>query len=216
MRPASPPGRRKPADTKEQDTFWITDPEQIAALVSPRRQEIADHLASLGPMSIREHAVQIGARPSALYHHIEQLEKVGLVVASGSRIVNRRREMLYTTPAPRMRLIRALADPANREIFKEIVGALTRQMDRDFERGLSSDRRQVLGAGRNLGFFRLVAAPSPETLEKINALLGEIAELLWLSDAKADGAGDHLAFAWTISPIGPARDDQGDALTPTS
>lgn len=209
MTRASSSQRARDPDATEQDTYWITDPEQIAALISPRRQEIGDHLAASGPMSIKELAYQIGAQPSALYHHIALMERVGLVVVSGHRVVNRKREALYATPAPRMRLMRALADPAHREIFKDIAGALTRQMDRDFERGLSSERQQVLGPQRNLGFFRLVSAPSAETLEKINALLGEIAELMWESDAKAEGAGDHLVLAWTMCPIGPGRANGG-------
>src|SRR5215212_9863125 len=90
-------------------TYWILDKRQLEVMGSPRRHDIVDRLAAGGPMSIRELAEQIGAQPTGLYHHIAKLAAVGLVIESGSRIVSRRREQLFATPAPRMRLARALA-----------------------------------------------------------------------------------------------------------
>lgn len=197
------------ADESDRDNYWISGTEQLALMVSPRRHEIGDHLAASGPMSIKELARQIGAQPSALYHHIELMKKAGLVVVSGHRVANRKRETLYATPARRMRLIRALADPANREIFRDIVGALTRQMHRDFERGLQSERQEVFGPERNLGFFRLVSTPDAETLEKINHHLAEIAELMWQSRPGTEsGGGAPLSLAWTMCPIGPGEGEK--------
>jgi DNA-binding transcriptional ArsR family regulator len=194
-------GAGEPAD----DTYWVTDPAQIRCGVSPRRHDIIDRLAASGPMSIRELAGWIGARPSALYHHVNQLLEVGLILKSGFRTVNRRREQLYATPARRMRLIRALGDPNNREVMAEVVAALTRQMERDFRRGLKTPGAVTEGPARDLGFFRLLGSPSPEALVKINALLEEIAELLWTGEAEDSGV---VAFNWIMAPI--RRSDDGD------
>lgn len=188
----------------EGDTYWVLDRRQLSCLSSARRHDIVDHLAAAGPCSIRELAGRIGAQPPALYHHLRQLLAVGLVVEAGHRVRNRKRETLYNTPAKRMRFYRALQDPANNDIFVDVVGALTRQADRDFQSGIQAPHARPGGADRNLGLFRLVGSPSKATLGKINAHLQAVYDLLLL-----DGeAGDRLALTWVMAPLpgdGPAE-----------
>ena len=132
-----------------QETYWIMAPEQLAVMASARRQDIVDRLAATGPLSIKEIAAQIGARPSALYHHIERLIDVGLVIEAGARTIRRKRTLLYATPAPRMRMARALAERRDPALMDAIVGSLTRQMERDFEeagrcrRGVPTAKRAI-------------------------------------------------------------------------
>lgn len=185
----------------DQDTYWIMERAQIAALTSPRRLDIIDALAGAGPLSVRALAAQIGARPSALYHHLARLIEVGLVAEAGARTVNRKRETLYKTPAPRMRLIRALAEGRHREEMDEIVAALARQMERDFRAAGRLPGRKADGEARNYGFFRLLARPGKNDLAAINARLQEIAEILWASD---DPKADPVCLAWVMTPLGPA------------
>src|SRR5688572_27638607 len=129
------PASRGSAADDRPETYWIERPEQVEALTSMRRHDIADRLAASGPLSIRELADQIGVQPSALYHHIKIMLDVGLVIGAGSRIVRRKREQLYAAPGKRMRLIRALASGKHQERMDEVVAAMTRQMDRDFRMG---------------------------------------------------------------------------------
>lgn len=180
------------------DTYWIMAPEQMAALTSPRRHDIGDRLAASGPMSIRELAAEIGAKPSALYHHINKMLAVGLVVEAGTRVVRRKREQLYATPAPRMRLAKALAEGKHQALMNEIVASLTRQMARDFALGANSPKRSVEDKDRNLGFFRLVGRPSPDQLAEINKRLVEIAEILWKSN---DPEAELVCLGWVMAPV---------------
>jgi DNA-binding transcriptional ArsR family regulator len=189
---------------KRPGTYWVTGAEQLAALTNARRHDIIDRLAACGPMSIRELARQIGAKPSALYHHIDKLLGVGLVVEAGRRAVARRHEQLYATPAPRMRLIKALAEGQQPELMAEIVGSLTRQMARDFRSGSQSPARVAEGADANYGFFRLVGRPTPAQLARINACLIEIAEVFWNSN---DASSPLVGLGWVIAPLESSRDD---------
>lgn len=183
---------------RKPETYQITRPEQIAALTSARRHDIADRLAAGGPMSIKELAEQVGAKPSALYHHIEKLREVGLVVEAGSRVVNRKREQLYTTPAPRMRLLAALASGKHEKGMNGIVAALSRQMARDFKAGARSAVKVVDGADKNCGFFRLVGRPSPAQLARLNACLIEIAEIMWKAE---NPDAPLLGLGWVMAPL---------------
>lgn len=187
------------------ETYWVVNPDQLALLISARRHDMVDRLAAAGPLSIKELAEQIGAKPSALYHHIEKMLRVGLIVEAGSRVVRRKREQLYATPAPRMRLNRALAEDRNPAIMRDIVASLTRQMARDFERGGRAPGRIVDGPDKNYGFFRLVGRPSPAQLARLNACLIEISEILWKS---GDSAGPLIGLGWVMAPLD--ADDDAD------
>ena len=85
----------KPSGSAKSQTYWVLQRKQLRTLVSQRRLEIIDRLVAAGPLSAKELARLVGAQPSALYHHLQQLVRVGLVVEAGHRVVRRRREVLY-------------------------------------------------------------------------------------------------------------------------
>ena len=139
-------------------TYWIMEPRQLAEMASARRQDILDRLAATGPLSIKELAAQIGARPSALYHHIEKLLEVELIVPAGWRTVHRKREQLYAARAKRMRMLRALAEGKQQPLMETIVASLARQMERDFRAGGTLPSRQ---RGRRGAQLRLLPPDRP-------------------------------------------------------
>lgn len=187
----------------DDQNYWIIEPRQLAEMASARRQDIVDRLAATGPLSIKELAAQIGARPSALYHHVERLLEVELIVPAGWRTVHRKREQLYAARAKRMRLLRALADGTQQELMETIVASLTRQMDRDFRAGGTSPARRADGPERNYGFFRLIGQPGPADLARINACLAEVAEILW---DRRDESAPILCLEWIMAPLPEAGD----------
>jgi DNA-binding transcriptional ArsR family regulator len=160
--------------------------------------EIVDRLAAAGPLPIKDLARMIGAQPSALYHHMMQLAKVGLVIVKGHQVVQRKREAIYATRAPRVRLYRALQDPANAAIMMQITDTITRQMSRDFRQGTKLPHARPGASLRTLGFSRLLASPDSQTLRRINRLLTEIQEMLF---ASTDERHDPIAFAWVMAPV---------------
>lgn len=184
------------------ETYWVLQRKQLRSLVSQRRLEIIDRLVAAGPLSAKDLARLVGAQPSALYHHLRQLMEVGLVVEAGYRVVRRRREVLYMTRAPRIRLFRALRDPNNAREMTRITATMTRQMSRDFRRGIKSPAARPSGALQNLGFMRLLASPSPATLRRINQYLAEIGELLFTS---TDARYEPLSLAWIMAPVQRAQ-----------
>ena len=188
----------KPSGSRKSQTYWVLQRKQLRTLVSQRRLEIIDRLVAAGPLAAKELARLVGAQPSALYHHLQQLMRVGLVVEAGYRVVRRRREVLYMTRAPRIRLFRALRDPGNAREMIQITSTMARQMNRDFRRGIRSPEARPSGGQQNLGFARLVASPSPETLRRINGYLAEIGELLFTS---TDTRYAPISLAWIMAPV---------------
>ena len=179
-------------------TYWVFDRRQILCLVSARRHDLLDKLAAVGPLSIRELAPLVGASAASLYHHVGKLLKVGLVLQVGERTVKRKKEKVYGTLAPRMRLSRSYANPANRAVVDKLAAGLMRQIERDFRRGSRSPFAYFTGSRRNIGLARLVGAPSRQELARINGLFEHIAEILW---ASAGRKGPLVSVAWSLAPV---------------
>ncbi len=178
-------------------TYQITDPDQLRAVVSTVRSDIMDQVAAFGPLSVREIGELTGAAPSSLYHHVQQLLAVGLLTLAGERHAAKKPEQLYDTPAPRMRMLEALQDPANHEVLNALVDALCKQANRDFARGFDAPHRQTTGPERNVRFAHLVCRPDAKTLRQINAHLDAITELIAQS---AGGEGERIAYSWVVAP----------------
>jgi DNA-binding transcriptional ArsR family regulator len=59
------------------DTFLVETPEQLKALSDPLRQRLVELFAR--GMTIKQAAAALGAKPTRLYHHVDQLLAAGLI-----------------------------------------------------------------------------------------------------------------------------------------
>ena len=184
--------------------FWITRPDQLKALSSPIRHDIVNRLNALGPMSVSALAAALGRKPNALYRHLVTLEKLGLIVASGSRGARGRPAMIYRPAAPLMRLSRAPRNKTNRRPMAKIANAMARQAAREYAAAFKSDRWKSEGPTRNHWFLELLTSPSLAKLEKINALLDELAHLIASPEASP---GRPVRVTWFMAPS-PGRQNQ--------
>lgn len=175
------------------------------AIASPHRQEIVDCLAALGPMSVRELARTLRRRPTAIYHHLRRLTRVGLLRTAPLDSDRGRPALGYATVAPLMRLARAGRDPRNRKPLAKAGAAAAKQAGRDYAQGFRADSWTLEGPGRNHWFFRVVASPSPERLERINKLLDELAELAWSPDPHP---GPPMSVAWFLAALPAGRKER--------
>ena len=191
--------------TANGDTYWVFREDQLECLASAVRLDIIDQLIGRGPLSVKQLASALGRQPSSVYYHIDMLQKADLVVEAGTQVSNRRTEVLYETRARRLRLKKALANPRNYEIINKMVGVVSRQSQRDFAQGLEHPGMQLDGADRNIGFFRLINRPSPESLQEINGHLERIAEIL---REERDMDQPLIAFSWTLAPLQEKLDSE--------
>lgn len=179
------------------EPYWVLRKDQLYCLRSAVRMDLVDHLAGRGPLSVRELGEAVGMKPSAVYHHLRQLIAVELVREAGARVANRKSEKLYETPSRRMRLRRALEDPANAAIMRELVEALCRQAERDFAGGQKAGGNPSPGPDRSLGFFRLISRPTPDALARLNATLDQLFDILW---EEPDPDQPAIALTWILAP----------------
>lgn len=146
----------------------IRSEKQMAALAAAARQEIVDVLEQIGAVSVAELAAALGRPADALYFHLRVLTRVGLVRNAGYRARPGRKEALYRTVAPALRLKYEPRNAANRKGVSAIVGSMLRLAIRDFRRSFERGNVLVSGAHRELWSLRKVGRLSHAQLAQLN------------------------------------------------
>ena len=191
----------------EPDTFWVETYVPLSLGLAARRQDNVDRLLAFGPLTEKQLADQLGARPSALYHHIRLLLTAGLAVEAGTQVVNRKRVQLFAAPARVVRLRIQPHDASNRSAVQAFVRVLGRQIDRDFSLGLAASRAQTEGPERTLGLRRVCGSPDAATLAQINQKLDEIDALLVGSRGRPEAG---VILSWTLAPLADGPNQSSD------
>jgi DNA-binding transcriptional ArsR family regulator len=70
--------QRKKLEKKQADMLTLTDLEQVRVLADPLRLRIVEKLCD-AELTTKQVAEALGEKPTKLYHHVEALEKVGLI-----------------------------------------------------------------------------------------------------------------------------------------
>lgn len=186
---------------------WIDSLRQLRALVSPVRQELVDMLQALGQASIAELAGRLGRPADGLYYHVRALIGAGLVLPVGRRAAGRREEQVYATIAPQHRLtLRYRPEHApSVAALRELVGSMLRTAERDFRAGLTRAGVVMEGRRRELWAARVKGWLSPGELERVNALLAELATLLERGPSPARKQLFTLSYVLAPAEARPAR-----------
>src|SRR4026207_845910 len=107
-------------------TYRIAQASQKAVLASAVRQNLLDTLRASRVASARQLAAQMGMRVSALYYHLELLERAGLVARRASERGDPRREATFSARAPRLVLDHDLRSESGRRASERLIRALLR------------------------------------------------------------------------------------------
>ena len=191
-----------PIRKNKPDTLWVSDPEQLAALVSPVRQNILDRLEAAGPCTVAELAAQLSLAPDALYYHVRKLEAVGLLTRADTLKGMGRDSAVYDLAARRWHIDYRPGDPENEQAVTAITAGMLRQAQRDFERGFTAPNAQPHGPARSLWSLRLESALDENDLQAVNGHLQAILDILRKPRRSADQP--LSAMTWVLAPV-PAR-----------
>jgi DNA-binding transcriptional ArsR family regulator len=183
-------------------TYRIARPREKRVLASAVRQNLLDTLVASREASAQELAAQMGMRVSALYYHLQLLERAGLVVRRGTRRGAARHEANFAPRATRIALDYGLDSVSGRSASVRLGRTLLRAAARDFAVGVHSSLARGDGARRNLWVSRAKAWLTDREIGAIHRRLLEIEELL----ARARrGPGKVLcAASWVLAPLATA------------
>lgn len=189
----------KPAQTAR--TYVVRTRDQLAALASGVRQELADALAQMGDVSVAELAATLGRPADALYYHLRILRQAGLVRDAGRRVRQGRSEALFRTVAPELRIDSEGVRRDGGEPLVAVVGAMLRLGARDYRRALADPQTALSGPGRELVAMRRTAWLDADQLARLN----EAVDVLAAPASGAPGRGRLYAVTVLLTPLQPRR-----------
>lgn len=180
----------------------VDDVEQVRALTEPLRMRILGELCG-PPRTTKQVADRLDERPTRLYHHVEILEKAGLVRLVGTRPKRGTLEKYYQAVARQFRVESSLFTPGS---GGEGPAASWAETGARVIEGAVADLRRLdpatTGAERAvIGRLRIRAAPAvlEEVRRRAEALLTEIQEL-GEGDDGSDGDTDTLDLSVLLFP----------------
>ncbi|MER7667981.1 helix-turn-helix domain-containing protein [Kitasatospora sp. NPDC096128] len=201
---------REPADGDEQQpTTWVKerqvgDVAVLKALADPLRLAILGALkaAEDRPLTAKELAAELGEPQTKLYRHIKQLEKAGLVLVAGTRLVSGIVESRYRVAQDSIRLAPEMfiADsPARSGAYDAMLAAIDRVRG-EFRAHVADGRLDFSpspdGSSPSAGLFaHFTLRLDPDRLTRLRAQLAEIFDgLSEEGQSTADDAVDVTLF----------------------
>ncbi|MFF2075603.1 ArsR/SmtB family transcription factor [Kitasatospora sp. NPDC058162] len=202
---------QEPADGDEQQqpTTWVKerqvgDVAVLKALADPLRLAILGALKATEdrPLTAKELAAELGEPQTKLYRHIKQLEKAGLVLVAGTRLVSGIVESRYRVAQDSIRLAPEMftADsPARSEAYEAMLAAIDRVRG-EFRAHVTDGRLDFShaqdGSGPSAGLFaHFTLRLDPDRLARLRTQLAEIFDgLSEEGPSTADDAVDVTLF----------------------
>jgi len=180
-------------------TVRIAGARQQALLASTVRQNLLDTLCAARAASVRVLAGEVGMRPSAIYYHLQLLERAGLVERRPPRSGPGRQEAVFRAAAPRLVVEHDLRTAPGRRASGRMARALLRAAARDFEAGLRSPAARTRSPGRNLWASRSKAWLTGDEIASIDRHLEAIERLVL--GARRGPRRTLCAVSWVLAPL---------------
>lgn len=177
--------------------FVIRDRSQLRSLASPVRQEIVDVLCELGTLSVVELAATLDRPADALYYHLRALLKCGLVERAGHRLAGKRKEELFRSVSPDLRLHYETGADGNAAEITAIVGSMLRLGTRDFARAFRQRDASVSGEGRELWALRRTGWLTSRQIVALNRSMTKLSDAV----SKPRGEGRLYAITLLLTPV---------------
>jgi DNA-binding transcriptional ArsR family regulator len=189
----------------------LTELEQIKVLADPLRIRILEQLCE--ERTTKQVAQRLGEKPTKLYHHVEALERVGLIALTRTRPNRGTMEKYYQAVARTFRAALSAGGAAPeekvrtyRDVVRTIFDSTSSEMGRLIEEGAGEALEQ-----KGLLSFIEIRADEDEIAKVRRRLTGVLKSLAALAESGgADEAGAELPrYRLTLAfyPLGPTAPD---------
>lgn len=167
---------------RKKRTLVIRDPEIVRALRTPLRREILEALIRLGSSSVKDLASETGRAPAALYYHVHELARVGLIREAKRRRAGKRLETIYEPVAERIVLDRTVRTRPFVEALSDLQRSTLRTAERELTRALESGRTADTAPAESTALIRATARLKPRAAAQARKKLRELAQFLAEND----------------------------------
>jgi DNA-binding transcriptional ArsR family regulator len=186
-----------------QTKHFLTE-AQLESLTSPIRLAIIQRLEVDKQATVRDLAHRMGNAATALYHHIRELEEIGLLRIVGERRGTRRPEAIYAMVAPYLSSAEAVKTEKGREIYSRSGGRVADAAARAFSSAVQHGDARFDGAYRNAAVRFYVLRADRKKLARLNQILQELEEVA--CDSCEDG--EEIQLRVLLSPIGSKKESE--------
>jgi predicted ArsR family transcriptional regulator len=152
------------------DTVMLKDLEQIKVFAHPLRARLVEVFADM-PRTAKQAAQVIGQKPTKLYHHVEMLERVGLIKLVKTQKKRGTIEKYYRTVAKRFSVDSSLFEMMKNG--KKAIGEFRAMFNTMLENTMREKREVEVTLARK--HIRTTAANLKDMQEKIHKMLDEFA-----------------------------------------
>jgi predicted ArsR family transcriptional regulator len=170
---------------------------QLGSLTSPIRLAIVQRLEVDKEATARELARRMGRPVTSLYHHLQQLEDVGLLRIVAERKGARRPEAVYAMVADTISSAQAVKTRAGRETYSRAALRVAEAGARAFSAAVARGRPRFDGERRNATVKYFVLRADRKKLARLNGLLNELEDAL----AHSSEDGEEIQLTILLSPL---------------
>lgn len=188
------------APKREQaELLTLTDLEQVRVLADPLRMRVVEVLCR-GERTTKQVAEELGEKPTKLYHHVEALEKVGLVRPTRTRRNRGTLERYYVAVARNFRADPRLfsgggpSTPAIQSMVSTILGSTGQEMER-----LAAGARGKTGLGEEGALGYLAIDADPETIARLRRRLRRLLQDIQKIANEDTPRGDCRRYRLTLA-----------------
>lgn len=147
---------------------------QLESLTSPIRLAIVQRLEIDREATARELARGMGRRVTSLYHHIKQLEEVGVLRVVAERKGPRRPEAVYAMVAEYLSSAEAVKTKAGRKTYGRAALRVAEASTRAFSAAMARGDAVFDGERRNAMVRFYLLRADKQKVARLNALLDEL------------------------------------------
>ena len=183
------------------NTVKLTELDQVKALADPLRLRVLEVLCQK-PMTTKQVALQLGEKPTKLYHHIDLLDRAGLIVLVTTRKKRGAMEKYYKSVAKEIAIDRRLlaitprANEALGKLHQIFTKTLEGTMD-EINKSISSDLIRPKDRKGVERLTLLARAHISATQVQIKRLIGKLQE--WINECRAtDSASGDVRYGLTV------------------
>ncbi len=157
------------------ETYPITDLQQIKALADPLRQRILGAFVA-EPRTTKQVATLLGQPPTKLYHHVELLERVGLITLVATRPKRGTTEKYFQAVAQRFTITQESLAGEAATVVEDALSKAFEAAQREVRQTLHCQDAGEPRAIYAVGTLRLAPEHLPILRQRILDLANELGE----------------------------------------
>ena len=184
---------------KANGVYVISTARQLDVMSSPVRSEIIEVMTRLGECTAAEIAERMERSVESLYHHLKQLQRVGIVGVAQRRKGKRQIERVFALQATDFRIDDSKRTPSFRRALLRMSRTHLRLAMRQMEASIERNTQTLDGTWATHRVGRDLVTLSDEALAELNRRLTELH--VWLGEVDDPQAPHRIALTMAMCDV---------------